>query len=111
MKIAEAFSVLAYEWLTARHDSVRLGADDVLQEAPESAADDALLIGAKLRRALRGRDHHERYNDDDPHSVQNDWNGSAKTALISIERSCVAWRIIAQATSDETPALLAVELR
>lgn len=65
---------------------------------------------AKLRRALRGRDDHKRNDDDDPHPIQNDWNGSAKTALISIERSCVPWRIIAQATSDETAALLAAEL-
>ena len=110
MKIAEAFSMLAHEWLTTHHESVRLGADDVLHEALEIAAYDALFIAAKLRRALRGRDDHERNDDDDPHPIQNDWNGSAKTALISIERSCVAWRTIAQATSNETATLLAAEL-
>ncbi|MBI2149907.1 MAG: hypothetical protein HYU27_04790 [Acidobacteria bacterium] len=32
-------------------------------------------------------------------------------ALISIERSEAAWRVIAQATREETPAMLADELR
>ncbi|PYQ75823.1 MAG: hypothetical protein DMG01_18065 [Acidobacteria bacterium] len=44
-------------------------------------------------------------DDDDP--VQNDWNGSAKIALISLERSEAAWRVIAQATSHEEAGSLA----
>jgi hypothetical protein len=81
-----------------------------VQESLEIAAHDALFICAKLRRALSGRDPHER-SDDESHSVQNDWNGSAKVALISIERSEAAWRVIADATTEETPAMLADELR
>ena len=42
--------------------------------------------------------------------VQNDWNGSAKVALISIERSAHAWRTIAQALRDETAAMLADQM-
>jgi hypothetical protein len=110
MKIAETFSVLAHEWLAASQQSMRTGTDDVLREALEIATHDAFFIGAKLRRALRGRDYHERNDEDEPDPVQNDWNGSAKAALISIERSDAAWLIIAQATGNETAAMLATEL-
>ena len=110
MNIARAFSVLAQQWLMARADSVRHGADHVVQESLEIAAHDALFISAKLRRAVSGRDPHER-SDDQSHPIQNDWNGSAKVALISIERSEAAWRVIADTTGEETPAMLADELR
>ena len=110
MNIARAFSVLAHQWLTARGDTVRHWADPVVQESLEIAAHDALFISAKLHRALSGGDPYER-NDDESHPVQNDWNGSAKVALISIERSEAAWRVIAGATGEETPAMLADELR
>jgi hypothetical protein len=110
MYIARAFSVLAHQWLTARADTVRPGADHVMQESLEITAHDALFISAKLHRALSGGDPHER-SDDESHPVQSDWNGSAKVALISIERSEAAWRVIADATGEETPAMLADELR
>ena len=110
MNIARAFSVLAHQWLTARGDTVRHGADPVVQESLEIAAHDALFISAKLHRALSGGDPDER-NDDESHPVQNDWNGSAKVALISIERSESAWRVMADATGEETPMMLADELR
>ena len=45
-------------------------------------------------KTLQGRGQPER-TEDDQHPVQNDWNGSAKVALISIKRSEAAWRIIA----------------
>ena len=60
-----------------------------MQESLEIAAHDTLFISAKLRRAISGRDPHER-SDDESRPIQNDWNGSAKVALISIERSEVA---------------------
>jgi hypothetical protein len=47
--------------------------------------------------------------DDDP--VQNDWNGSAKVALISIGRSAAAWEIIAAVTGDAEAGQLAEEMR
>ena len=78
--------MLAHDWLTAPYETMRVGVDDVLREALEIGCHDALFTGVKLRRALRGRDHHERNADDEPHPIQNDWNGSA---LISIERSIV----------------------
>jgi hypothetical protein len=42
--------------------------------------------------------------------VQNDWNGSAKIALIAIERSAEAWSVLASATGQHTPAVLAAQL-
>jgi hypothetical protein len=39
--------------------------------------------------------------------VQNDWNGSAKVALISIDRSETAWRVIAGAMGDRSADVLA----
>ena len=61
---------------------------------------DQELIPAKLHRALQGRDSadHEDGAEDEP--IQNDWNGSAKVTLISIDRSEAAWRLIADATGD-----------
>jgi hypothetical protein len=65
---------------------------------------------AKLNRALDGRDRHRHGDEDEWHQIQNDWNGSAKVALISLERSEASWRVIANATGTETPAILADRL-
>jgi hypothetical protein len=111
MKVAWAFSRLSYDWLKSRGDPVGAAADEILQEALAVVLQDSILITVKLSRAVRGRDEYEHGEapEDDP--VQNDWNGSAKVALISIERSETAWRAIAHATREETPAVLADQLR
>jgi hypothetical protein len=72
---------------------------------------DAGIIQVKLRRALRGRDEylHGRPFEEDP--VQNDWNGSAKVALISIRRSTAPWAIAAEELHDDSARAMAVELR
>ena len=60
----------------------------------------------------RERSAEEAWPDDDP--VQNDANGSAKVALISLERSESSWRAIAQAGRDAQAAdleALAARLR
>jgi hypothetical protein len=36
--------------------------------------------------------------------IQSDWNGSAKVALISLERSEAAWRVIAEVSRDRQAA-------
>jgi hypothetical protein len=109
MKVARPFGLLSHRWLMARHDQLMAAADPVLREALEIAGHDALLISAKLYRALSGRD---RLSDDEHgHPIQNDWNGSAKVALISLERSEAAWRTIAAATTDPTPMTFADQLR
>jgi hypothetical protein len=91
---------LTHQWLRAHRDRVSAAADPIIAEALEIVAYDCFFVGAKLRRALDGRDR-SRYGED-PHEdpLQNDWNGSAKVALISLDRSEAAWRVIAQATRD-----------
>src|SRR5207245_8116664 len=59
-----------------------------VREAFEVVAWDAPLVGAKLHRALAARDRSQHDPGEwDEHPVQNDSNGSAKVALISLERS------------------------
>jgi hypothetical protein len=91
---------LAHGWLTAHRDRVSAAADPIIAEALAIVAHDCFLVGAKLRRALDGRDRSRHGEDPHEEPVQNDWNGSAKVALISLERSEGAWRVIAQATRD-----------
>jgi len=109
-QLASACSMVAWRWLQARPDAAASSADPIVKEAYEIVAWDAHLISAKLARALHGQLDFEAGDAfiDDP--VQNDWNGSAKVALISIERSEHAWRIIADATREETPRALAGQL-
>ena len=99
---AQAFTIVAWRWLNARMEQLST-ADTVLQEALAVAAHDAAFIAAKLARALHGR----REPLDDEDRVQNDSNGSAKVALISVERSEVAWRVVAQSTGEATPTAIA----
>ena len=103
--------VLARTWLDSNRDAVALTANAQLVNAIEVAEWDAYLIAAKLHRALRGRDEFMRGEAFGDHPVQNDWNGSAKVALISIRRSITAWATIAAATGDPDAATLAEELR
>ena len=111
-QIAHGVSMLAHEWLTGRYDALSARSDSVLQEALVVAIHDAFLIAVKLHRALDGRDRHRRGEvEADDHPVQNDWNGSAKVALISIERSAEAWQVIAQATGEDTPGDIARALQ
>jgi len=111
MQMAKAFMHLGHDWLMANHHA---GAteDSVVREAFEVAAHDLIFIRVKLHRALDGQD--SRNGDDgsaDDHPVQNDWNGSAKIALISLERSSAAWSVLASASGQETPAVLAEQLK
>jgi len=110
-KLATSMTVAAYRWLRLSSDAVRGNGDAVIIEALDIVEWDSHLIGAKLCRALSGRDRDqtdEPFDDDDP--IQNDWNGSAKVALISIDRSEAAWQLIAQATGDIAAADLAATL-
>ena len=110
-QLASACSTVAWRWLRAREGQASASADPVVTEAFEIAAWDAHFIAAKLARALRGRLEFAAGAAliDDP--IQNDWNGSAKVALISIERSEHAWQTIADATGEDTPSALAGQLR
>jgi hypothetical protein len=84
--------------------------DRSVREAFEIASWDCHLIGAKLDRALSGQDEADcGLAEDDP--IQNDWNGSAKVALISMDRSIAAWNTIAVTTEDAGAAAIAQQLQ
>lgn len=108
--VALGIATLSHEWLDLHRDELLKHDDGPLTEAIEIVSWDAHFIHVKLQRALSGRDRfaHDEDFDDDP--IQNDWNGSAKIALISIERSSAAWATIAAATTDPAAARLAAEL-
>jgi hypothetical protein len=109
MTLARACTALAHEWLLASAGLFLNTSDEVFREALEIVEHDAIFIQAKLHRALDGRD---RRHDDDQcdEPIQNDWNGSAKVALISLQRSSTAWEVIATATGEEAPTSLAQDL-
>jgi hypothetical protein len=109
MALAEGISKVSWEWLTL-HENLVPNPDDVVKDAVEVVGHDAVLIPAKIYRALHGRDRHEHDGGDDQHEIQNDWNGSAKVALISARRSAAAWLAIADALGDPAAAELAREL-
>jgi hypothetical protein len=97
---AEIASLLVHRWLADRHVQTSASPNADLVEALEIASRDGFFIHVKLLRALRGRDRMMHGDDFEDHPIQNDWNGSAKVALISIVRSLNAWDVIARATDD-----------
>jgi hypothetical protein len=100
----------AHAWLEAHAEHWRASAP-MLAEAILVATWDCFLVTAKIRRALSGQDRFLRNDDFDDHPVQNDWNGSAKVALISLARSAEAWSVIAGITGDPAAAQIEAELR
>lgn len=108
---AHDFTLGALVWLRDRRVALAVAADPILTEAIDVAAHDAMLIGAKLHRAVDGRDRWRGGDDEnDLPPVQSDWNGSAKVALLSIERSHLAWQTIAGATHDRDASTFAEQL-
>jgi hypothetical protein len=96
---AWAYMEAVHDWLE-RSTPALANADPIVREALEVVTWDSTFIVPKLARALEG---HERelagqYFGDDP--VQCDANGSAKVALLSLERSEASWMIIGEATGD-----------
>ena len=108
--VAEAsgdYAIAAHRWLTGHSaDST----DAAVREAIEVIGWDSFLIHVKIRRALTGRDEYPRGAPFEESAVQSDWNGSAKVALISLQRSEHAWRAVAAANGDEAAAVLAASL-
>jgi hypothetical protein len=102
---AETYMQVALTWLKDHSERVRSTAEPAARDALEIISWDVFLIGAKLRRALSGRDRrHEEDWDDDP--IQNDWNGSAKVALISLARSEAAWQTVAKLPDNGGAAIV-----
>jgi hypothetical protein len=107
-RMARAYMLRSTHWLKKHNDGIAAGADPLVREALEIVRWDAIFIGAKVHRALDGRDRFQHDDEDcDGDPVQNDWNGSAKVALLSLERTEVAWRIIGDATADSEASALA----
>jgi len=103
------YAIAAHRWLT-RRDPDAGGADAAVREAIEVIRRDAHLIHVKIMRALDGRDEYPKGAPYEASAVQSDWNGSAKVASISIDRSQRAWRLVAAATGDEAAAVLTCDL-
>ena len=108
-QIADTYMDIAFAWTKDHADRIRSSANTGVTDALDIIQWDIFLIGAKLRRALDGRDR-RRFGvddwDDDP--IQNDWNGSAKVVLISLARSEEAWRTVA-GLPDNCGAAVALE--
>jgi hypothetical protein len=99
-KHAMEVAVAEHKWLHD-HAAIRDSGDAVVRDAIAVILRGSIFIGGKLARTLYSREEQpagEECDDDDP--IQNDRNGSAKIALIVIERSESAWLTIAQATRD-----------
>lgn len=108
---AETVWLLGQGWLADHTERLSSHPSPAVAEALQVAAWDCFFIPVKLHRALHGRDTFQRGEapDDDP--VQNDWNGTAKVALISIDRSIQAWDTLAHATADPDAVQVAGALR
>lgn len=100
---AMSMAVSMHRWFHT-NIAVAESVDAVVREAVQIARWDSTFIGAKLTRALHGRERDVLHDDSDDDPVQSDSNGSAKVALMSIERSALAWQTIAQATGDAAAA-------
>ena len=97
---AETTWLLAQGWLADHCETLEQDAAPDLADALQIASWDCFFIPVKLHRALHGRDSFQRGESADEDPVQNDWNGTAKVALISIVRSIKAWDTLADATRD-----------
>jgi hypothetical protein len=81
-----------------------------VREAIQVIGWDCHLIHPKIERALNGRDEFPRGAPFEKSAVQSDWNGSAKVALISLQRSEHAWRLVAAGSGDAGAGVLADSL-
>ena len=104
-------TTLAVSWLRTHREHASRTSDPQLEAAIEIAGWDSYFIEAKLHRALDGRDQYLHDSECDDHPIQNDWNGSAKVALISIVRSADAWQTIGRVMADTEALAVAAELR
>ena len=105
-QMARTFMSRATEWIEG-HRSLDQHADPIVREAFQIACWDAYFIYVKLCRALSGRDRRIQGEEGgDDHPVQNDWNGSARVALISIARSTDAWKALGSALGDASATAL-----
>jgi hypothetical protein len=57
--MARVYSLSSFEWLRDRSDLLRAAADPVIVEALDIVGHDSVFIGAKIHRAVDGRDRFE----------------------------------------------------
>jgi hypothetical protein len=107
MQLAHAYTMLAHRWLRLERPA---SGDPIVAEALEVLGRDHFLITAKLHRALSGRERQVLDDELEERSAQTDFNGSAKVALISIDRSEAAWRAVIGVAAGESPAIFAEQL-
>ena len=81
-----------------------------IKNAIEIIEFDRTFVHAKLYRALEGRAWDTANAGCDGDAIQNDSNGSAKVALLSIDRSEAAWRLVAEWTGGSATAGLLADL-
>jgi hypothetical protein len=110
IEAARAYSMLAFRWLRSEYEVLHTSRDPMIREAVEIVSWDHTLIWVKLHRALDGHDRFRTGEDDEDDPVQSDWNGTAKLALILLERSETAWRTLAHAAAGDLPGELATVL-
>lgn len=106
-----ALLLLGRAWFAAHPDVLPMCTDMQVAEALEVARHDLYLIPPKVHRALHGLDEFQLGEISDADPVQNDWNGSAKVALVAMVRSIAAWDVIADATGDADARHIAGHLR
>jgi len=96
------------DWIRANEAELNHHADPIVREAFAVVSWDSVFIESKLYRALGGLDRMKSGEDSESdHGVQNDWNGSAKVALLSIDRSADAWALLAVALNSSSAMALA----
>jgi hypothetical protein len=109
MQAADAYREAVDAWIGA-HQALHeaglppLNEREMPSEMEREAVDAAAVaswyhfqIYVKLHRALNGK----REDEWDDNRVQNDWNGSARVALLGLERSMTAWSILRDHFPDE----------
>ena len=69
------------------------------------------FIYAKLARAIGSRAEEEQQTDPELRAILNDGDGSAKIALIAMDRSLEAWATLRQRFPEEKDAILQIQLR
>jgi hypothetical protein len=100
-RLSDSYRDRARAWIQAHRTESVIHDDPVMRDAFEIVCWDVFLIGVKLYRALDGQMQHQQDGEvEDVDRVQNDWNGSAKVALRSIERSAEAWRRLGPGMND-----------
>jgi hypothetical protein len=96
-KLAKAYFAGTWEVVRAIERTPHFRDSDArVQDAVETIRWYAAFVGAKIDRALHGagKSADDGFEED---AIQNDWNGSAKTARLAIEESRRAWLIVLEA--------------